>query len=159
MRRALTYFVVGVALCAPSPAAERRSWNKIRYAGGTVPIKTSPYDYNTKLTVSANPDSIVISIAPAKLFSPEQTVRLKPSQVVSLSSGAAAYRRVSEVPGAQVPPRSPSLFGYMQNTGMIGIVFDNDAGKREAILLETLYGWQFLPALEKLTGKDVEVAR
>ena len=159
MRAALTYLLVGVALCAPSPAAERRSWNKIRYVGGTVPIKTSPYDYNTKLTVSANPDSIVISIAPAKLFSQEQTVRLKPSQVVSLSSGPAAWRRVAEVPGAQVPPRPPSLFGFMQDHALVGIVFDNDSGKREAILLETVYGWQFLPALGKLTGKDIEVAK
>jgi hypothetical protein len=159
MRRALPYLLVGMTLCAPSPAAERRSWTKIRYIGGTVSIKTSPYDYNTKLTVSANPDGIVITIAPGKLFTAEQTLRIKPSQVVSLSSGPAAWRHVADVPGAQLPPRQPSLFGFMQDRALAAIVFDTDSGKREAVLLETLYWYEFMPALARLTGKDIEASR
>src|SRR3954468_16739700 len=116
MRRAVTCLLVGIALCAPAAAAERRSWHRIRYVGGTIPIKTSPYDYDTKLTISTGPDSIVIVIAPAKVFSSEQTVSIKPSQVVSLSVGTAARQRVSDVQGSQVPNRQPSLFGYMQDS-------------------------------------------
>jgi hypothetical protein len=157
MRRALPYLLVGMTLCAPSPAAERRSWTKIRYVGGTISIKSSPYDYNTKLTISTGPDSIVMVIAPAKVFRSEQTVSIKPSQVVSLSIGTAARQRVSEVPGAQLPPQQPSLFGYMQDRSLVGIVYDSDSGKREAVLLETYEA--FLPAISKLCGREIEVRR
>lgn len=148
-----------MAVCAPAAAAERRSWTKIRYAGGTLAIQTSPYDYNTKLTVSLNPDQISLEIAPAKLFSSAARVRFKPSQVISLSVGPLARRRVADVPGAQTPAAPPSLFGILHEESFIGIVWEDDAGKRQAVLLDTIFGWRFLPILRELSGKDVEGPR
>jgi hypothetical protein len=159
MRQAVTYFIVALALLAPVQAAERRSWNKIRHIGGTIPAPASAYDYNTKLTISTEPDAIIIEISPTKLFRQGQTVRLKPSRIVSISSGPAAWRHVADVPGANLPSKSPALFGVLKDNGYIGIVFEDEHGKRQAILLDSLFGWQFLPALGRLAGKDIEVAR
>lgn len=153
--RALLYILVGIALANASLAAERRSWNKIHYVGGTIPIKTSPYDWNAKLTVTANPSFIEIVISPAKLFAPQQTVKLDPSQVVSLSGGPAAWRHVADVSGAQLPSKPPSLFGILQDNALLGIVYET-GGKREAILLDSLLTWQILPVLRRVTGKTIE---
>lgn len=155
MCRALLYVVVGTASFSVAATAEQKSWNQIRYVGGTVAVKTSPYDWNTTLTAAANPDSIVLAIAPAKLFTPRQTVRIKPAQVKSLSYGLDAWRRVAEVPGAQLPSRPPTLFGLFENHFYFGIVYQTDDGKRAAILLDS-YSWgSILSALEALTGRPV----
>jgi hypothetical protein len=154
MRRAVTYILVGLALGASSTAAEKRSWNKIRYVGGTVAIKTSPFDWNVKLSVSAN-GVIVVTIAPAQIFSAEQTVRIKASQVVSLSSGLAAWRTVGEVSGVQLPVKPPSLFGVLQGYSLAGITYTTDDGKRGALLLDSQYNWQILLALKEVSGKEI----
>ncbi len=156
MRRALTFILLGASLSSAA-AAERKSWNKLRYAGGTLPIKTSPYDWNTKLTLTANPGSIEISVAPAKVFAAGQTVRLKPEQVISLSGGEEALRRVAEVEGAQLPARPPSLFGVLQSYAFMGIVYEEN-GKRGAVLLSGYSTWEILQALKLVTGKPIEVA-
>ena len=156
MRRFLPYIVAGILFCGVSAAAERKSWSKIRYVGGTVAIKTGQYDWNTTLTVSTNPASIVVSIAPAKMFAPSQTVSIKASQVVSLSDGPGAWRRVEEVPGAVLPPKPPTLFGLFDNHFYMGIVYRADDGKPGAILLDTLFLWKILPALKSVTGRPIE---
>ncbi|MBZ5618154.1 MAG: hypothetical protein LAQ69_05365 [Acidobacteriia bacterium] len=156
MRRAITWFVVVTALCTPSSSAERRSWNRIRYAGGTIPVKTSPYDWNTTLTVSVNPNMIVLEIAPVSVFQTKQIVRMKPSQVTSLSAGPAAWRRVGEVSGAQLPAKSPALFGLLKDFGFLGIVYQTDDGKSAAILLDSYFSWQMLRVLKAVTGKEIE---
>jgi hypothetical protein len=153
MRRALTYIVVA-ALCIPLIGAERKSWSKVRYVGGTIPVKASRYDWNTTLT--ANKDSIVVVIAPAVVFTPQQTVRIKPSQVTSLSFGETAWRRVGEVNGAQLPTKAPALFGLLGDRGFFGIVYQTDDGKPAAILLDSLFTWRILGALKELTGKTIE---
>ena len=155
MRRALTYFLVAAACCADL-SAEQKSWNKIRYAGGTVAIKTSPYDWNTTLSVSANPESVTIAIAPARMFSPKQTVKFKPSQITSLSAGSAAWHRVAEVPGAQLPSKTPTLFGLLEHHGYFGIVYETDDGKRGAVLLDSYFAFTILEILAGLSGKPVE---
>jgi len=137
-------------------AAERRSWSKLRYVGGTIPAKASRYDWNTELT--ANPDSIVVVIAPAVVFTPQQTVRIKPSQVTSLSVDEAAWRRVGEVKGAQLPAKTPALFGLLKDRGFIGIVYRTDDGKPAAMLLESLFTRRILAVLKELTGKTVETS-
>jgi hypothetical protein len=159
MRTALTYLLLAAGVCTPSAAAERRSWNRIQYVGGTIQIKTSPYDWNTTLT--ATPGLIEIVIAPAKLFTPQQSVRLKPSQVRSLSSGQAAWHRVGEVngaelPGSQFPVARPSLFGLRTRHGFIGIVFEADDGKPAALLLDSNFSVKILQFLRTITGKSVE---
>jgi hypothetical protein len=157
MRRALTYLIVIAALCVAAAGAERKSWSKIRYVGGTVPVKTSRYDWNTTLTISLNPDSIELAIAPAKAFATLRTVHIKPSQISSLSYGPAAWRRVAEVAGTQLPSKTPSLFGFMEHPGYLGIVYREDDGKRGAILLDTPYfSWNILSVLKQLTGKEIE---
>lgn len=154
MRRALTYIVVAAALCTPCPSAERKSWTKVRYIGGTVQVKTSRFDWNTTVTVDA--DAIVVDIAPATVFAPRRIVRIKPTQVVSLSAGEAAWRRVAEVAGSQLPAKQPTLFGLLQESGFVGLVYETDDGKRAAILLDTNFMWAIVPALTKVTGKQCE---
>jgi hypothetical protein len=154
MRRALTYVAVAAALGTPCFSAERNSWNMVRYVGGTVPVKTSRYDWNTTLTV--NHDAILVVIAPATVFAPQKTVRIKPSQVVSLSGGQAAWRHVAAVDGAKLPAKPPTLFGLLLDSGFLGLVYETDDGKRAAMLLDSNYTWAILPALTKVTGKAIE---
>jgi hypothetical protein len=155
MRRALTYSIVMALLCAPGTAAPRKSWNKIRYLGGTVHTKTSSYDWNTILTV--NPDSIVLVIARATLFTPQQTVSIKPSQVTSLSYGQAAWRQIGEVSGAQLPAKPPLLFGLLRTDfQFMGIIYQTEDGKRAALLLQSTFSSQILIVLQTLTGKTIE---
>lgn len=156
MRRALIYTLVAAAYSTASFAAEQKTWSKIRYVGGTVAIKTSPYDWNTTLTVASNSDSIVIVIAPAKLFTPRQTVKIRFSQVISLSYGPGAFRRVAEVPGSELPPKAPTLFGLLNGGGFFGIIYQADHGNRGAILLESYQSWSILGILEVLTGKPID---
>src|SRR5262249_896508 len=152
MRQALLYVLVGVALSTASPAADRKSWNKVRYLGGTAPIKTTPYDWNTTVTATLNPDSIEVVIAPAKLFAPPPTIRLKPAQIVSLSRGRAAWQHVSEVTGAHIPPKPPSLFGLLGGNSPLGIVYRADDGKLGALLLESYFGSSILLVLQEMSG-------
>ena len=156
MRRALTYIVMGAIACAIVTAAERKSWNKVRYMGGTVAVKTTPYDWNTTLTVSANPDTITITISPAKLFTPLQRIRLQPAQIVSLAGGPGAWRRVAEVSGVQLPGRPPTLFGVMlERHSYLGIIYESE-GKKAAILLDSYSSAEILDVLKAMTGKEVE---
>src|SRR5579871_3527738 len=160
MRPALTYIVVWAlleaALCAPAEAAERRSWNKVRYLGGTIEMTASRYDWNAKITVSTQPDSIVLVIYPAKVFTSEQTIRIAPDHVLSLSGGPVAWQRLADIQGAHLPPKPPALFGLLQNYQLMAIVYDSGDGKRSAVLLESLFTWQILPILKKLTGKPID---
>jgi hypothetical protein len=156
LRRTLTSLVVAVALCGTGSSADRKSWNKIRYIGGTIPVRTSPYDWNATLTVNSQPPSIVVEIAPASVFSAKRTVRIAASQVVSLSAGPAAWRRVGEVSGALLPARPQALFGLLQDDGYLGIVYRTEDGKQAAVLLEARLVWQMLPMLRSTTGKTVE---
>jgi opacity protein-like surface antigen len=154
MRRALTYLVVAAMLAPPCSAAERKSWNQIRYIGGTVQIKTSRYDWNTTLTLGS--DAIVVEIAPATVFGAKKTVRVKFSQVVSLSSSEAAWQHVAAVDGAQLPARHPKLFGMLEEYGFLGIVYKGDDGKRAAMLLDSIFSTIISNTLTKATGRPIE---
>jgi hypothetical protein len=154
MRRALTYIVVATVLCQPSSSAERKSWNQIRYIGGTVSIKSSRYDWNTTLTVTA--DDIVVEIAPATVFGAKKTVHIKLSQVLSLSSNDLAWQRVAAVDGAQLPAKRPTLFGMLDEYGFLGLVYETDDGKRASMLLDSNFSPAILRVLAKATGKPIE---
>jgi len=156
MGRALTYIAVATALCGAGLSADRKSWNKIRYVGGTLAVKTSSYDWNATLIISTGPPSIDISIAPGVLFSPKRMVHIAPSRVTSISMGQAAWRRVAEVSGSALPAKAPPLFGLLRDNSSLGIVYQADDGKRAAVLLETRLVWQILPVLKSVTGKAVE---
>jgi len=156
MLRALAYGIGMSALCTPCRGAERNSWNKLRYVGGTLQVKVSPYDYNTTLTVES--DSILLAFARASVFTPQPKVRIPASQVISLSYGRGAWRRVALVDGAHVPAKIPTLFGLLADYVSVGIVYQADNGKRAAILLQgpEWQTWQILRALTKATGKPIE---
>src|SRR5215467_7054838 len=128
MRRAVRYLWLAVALSALCAAAERKSWTKVRYVGGTIPIRASPYDWNTTLTVTYKPDGITLVIAPASVFAHQQTVRLESSRITTLVAGPGAWQRVAEVSGAQLPAHPPTLFGLLQNHGFLGILYQDDNG-------------------------------
>jgi len=156
MRRLITCLLVTLAICGAASAEERKSWSKIRYVGGTLPVKSSPYDYNTTLTVTSKPDTLTMVIAPSKAFAPLQTVRIQISQIFSISRGRGAWRRVSEVSGSRLPSRPPTLFGLLEDHGFLGIVYQADDGKRAAVLLSSYYSMEILIVLEALSGKEIE---
>jgi hypothetical protein len=157
MRHALTYIVVGLALGAPGMAGDRVSWNKVRYIGGTSDIKTTPYDWNTKLTLSANPDLITITVAPARLFQSQQTIRIKAELVLELFEGPGSWRRVAEVNGAKLPAKSPVLFGVMREPHFyLGIIYQTEDRKKAAILLESYFCGEIAYALKNITGTQIE---
>jgi hypothetical protein len=149
--------VVATLFCQPCAAAERKSWNQIRYIGGTVQIKTSRYDWNTTLTLST--DAIVVEIAPATVFGARKTVSIKFSQVVSLSANGAAWQHVAAVDGAQLPAQHPKLFGVLEDYAFLGLVYETDDGKRAAMLLDSNFSGMILKALTKLTSKPVEYSK
>jgi hypothetical protein len=160
MPRAFGYLLAIAAIGALCSAAERRSWNKVQYIGGTIPIKTSPYDWNTTVTITSNPDSVVLVIAPASLSGHRQTVRLKPSQIAAVVSGPGAWQRVADVRGAQLPSKRPTLFGLLLEYPLAGILFQSDDGKPAAVLLNAPSDSSgILRALEIVTGKPTEYAK
>src|SRR5579863_10136347 len=154
MRLALRFLIAIATIGALCSAAERKSWNKIRYVGGTIPIKASPYDWNTTLTVTSNPDSISLVIAPSSVFGRQQTVHLKPSQITSVVTGPGAWQRVAGVAGAQLPAKPHTLFGLIVDHAFLGILYRGDDGKPGAILIDSLMPDQIARVLEALTGKS-----
>jgi hypothetical protein len=130
------------------------SWNKIRYAGGTVTAKVNPYDWNTTLTVT--PDKIVL------VFGRRNTLELSPSQVTGLSYGEEAYRRVADMVALSVVFLNPLvLFGILHQSKnhFVGIEFRAADGKPGAVLLEAdknIYR-AILETLKTVTGKPVKI--
>jgi hypothetical protein len=160
MRRGFRYLLVLAAIGALCSAAERKSWNKVQYIGGTLPIKASPYDWTTTVTITSNPDSVVVVIAPASVFGHQQTVRLKPSQITAVVCGSGAWQRVADVSGAQLPSKRPTLFGLLLDFAFVGILYQTDDGKPAAMLLNSPYAAAGIGRLlEALTGRPTEYAK
>lgn len=152
MRRTVAVCVLLTFSWMQAPGASRNSWNKIRYRGGTVAAKVDAWDWNTTLTV--NPDEIVV------IFAPRTTVRIKQSQVDSISYGQEAHRRVGDIVALSFVLGPLALFGLLQHPQdhLVGIVYHTDDGKRGAILLETPSYWVILQALKTATGKPVDIS-
>jgi hypothetical protein len=159
MRRALQVVFVLAAIGAICSAAERKSWNRVRYVGGTIAIRASPYDWNTTVTVTANPGTITLVIAPASVFGHGQTVRFQASQIAAVLSGPGAWQRVAEVAGAEMPSKPPTLFGMLQRHAFLGILYRGDDGKPAAVLLDTFLSFQISRYIEALTGKPTEYVK
>jgi len=146
-----------VAACSAAWSAPRHSWNRVFYAGGTVQIKTSPYDWNTVLTVT--PDVITVTISPSSIFGASQTVRIKPSQVVAIWYDTSAWIHAAEVPGARIPAKPPTLFGLLMDSvdyASFAIIYEAADGKRGALLFESAYSGAILNVLKDVTGKTAE---
>jgi hypothetical protein len=136
--------------------AEGNSWNKIRYAGGTVPARVNPYDWNTTLTVT--PDTIVL------MFAHRTTLKLAPAQVTALSYGEEAYRRVADMVTLSLVFLNPlMLFGilHQSRSHFVGIEFRAADGKPGAVLLEADKNnyRAILEALKTVTGQPVHDTR
>jgi hypothetical protein len=150
MRRAIAVTAVLAILGSPAAWARTPSWNKIHYLGGTIDVKVNPFDWNAMLTIE--PDAIVL------VFAPRKTVRIKPSQIMSITQGPEAHRKISEIVTLDPQSKPVPLFGMIRNQGgMIGIVYQTDDGKTGAVLLGALYHWTILQALATATGKTVEI--
>jgi hypothetical protein len=151
MRRIVAVILVLALASGEAAAAPRNSWNKIRYRGGTVQAHVDPWDWNTTLTVK--PDIIVL------VFSPHTSVRIKPSQVHSISYGQEAHRRVEDIVALGVLVGPFALFGllHVSKDQLVGIVYDTDDGKEGAVLLETPLALTILKALREVTGKSIDV--
>jgi hypothetical protein len=135
--------------------ADGNSWNKIRYAGGTVAAKVNPYDWNTTLTVT--PDTIIL------MFAHRTTLKLAPSQVTALSYGQEAHRRVADMVALSVVFLNPlMLFGILHQSKnhFVGIEFRAADGKPGAVLLEADKNnyRAILEALKTVTGQPVHNA-
>jgi hypothetical protein len=156
-RRVLVSAVLAAGTIAPGWCAPKTSWNKVYYVGGTVDVKSGNYDWNTTITITAK--EITIAVNATTIFSSGQTLRLKPSQITSIWFGPSAWLRVSEVPGAKLPPKPPSLFGMMAASAdfaSLGILFETPDGKRGAVLIESAYTGAIIVALKNATGKPIE---
>jgi hypothetical protein len=151
MRRIVAVMVALALASSEAVAAPRNSWNKIRYRGGTVQARVDPWDWNTTLTVK--PDLIVL------VFSPHTTVRIKPSEVRSISYGQEAHRRVEDIVALGVLVGPFALFGllHVSKDQLVGIVYDTEDGKQGAVLLETPLALTILKALKEATGKAIDV--
>jgi hypothetical protein len=167
MRRTVTW-IVALALAGSPPFwGQTSSWNKLRYAGGTLAVTVNPYDWDTTLTVTG--DAIVVSFAHGIAV---QRLRIKPGQVTALSYGEEAHRRVSDIvaEGVLFPPLA--LFGllhkskahfigieYHASTSTVGKV-DFDIGKPGAILLEADKNnyRAILLVLKTVSGRPVQYA-
>ena len=135
-------------------SAQGNSWNKIRYAGGTVEAKVNPFDWNTALTVS--PSAIAIT------FGPKTGLRLDPVQVTALSYGREAHRRVADMVALSLVATPVALFGLLHKstTHFVGIEYRAPGGKSGAVLLEAGKNnyRPILAALQAATGKPVRNA-
>ena len=153
MRRTVASIVVLAMFALPLNGGDSTTWNKLRYAGGTVEVKVNPYDYNTTLKVTS--DAITLSFTHSKVV-----VRIKPDQVTSLSYGQEAHRRVADVVALSVVLSPLALFGllHVSKDHFIGIVYHTEDGKPAAVLLEadkTNY-WLILQVLKGVTGKPAD---
>jgi hypothetical protein len=153
MRRTAAICVILAVSSVQAAGVPRNSWNKIRYRGGTVAAKVDSWDWNTTLTVK--PDEIVV------VFAPRTTVRIKPSQVDSISYGQEAHKRVEDIVALSVVLGPFALFGLLHHSQdhLVGIVYHTDDGKHGALLLETPLYLPILQALKTATGKPVDFSR
>ena len=150
MRTLLTLALFATLMAA---AAERKSWSRVRYLGGTTEVKTSRYDWNTTITVTV--DEITVTIDPIKAFAERSVIRLKPSEITGLAYGPGAWRRVSERVPAIAQRKPTRLFGVIVDYNAMAILYES-GGKPGALLFESPDQWLILRTLETLSGKPVE---
>jgi hypothetical protein len=154
MSRIVAWILVLALAGPPRLWAGGNSWNKLRYAGGTVEAKVNDFDWNTTLTVT--PDAVVV------VFAHRRTLSLKPVQVTALSYGQEAHRRVADMVALSFVVTPLALVGLLHTSKVhfVGIEFRGEDGKPGAILLEADKNnyRAILEALKVVTGKPVQNA-
>jgi hypothetical protein len=150
-RRAIAAALAGL-LVAGVGFAQAKSWNKIRYQGGTVEAKVNPFDWNTTLTVRQGELELV--------FAGRKRVVIPVADVGRVSYGQKAYRRVADMAVLSVFATPVALFGLLHKSKdhIVSIEYKMPDGKTGAVLL-TVHKDQYeglLRALQAATGKPVE---
>lgn len=150
-RRATAAALAGL-LMAGGSSAQSNSWNKIRYQGGTVDAKVNPFDWNTTLTV--RPGELDL------LFAGRKRLVIPVADVVTVSYGQKAYRRVADMAVLSVFATPLALFGLLHKSKdhIVGIEYKTPDGKTGAVLL-TVHKDHYedlLRAVKAATGKPVE---
>ena len=151
-RRGLAILALLLLALAQTATAAGGTWNKIRYQGGTIEAKVNPFDWNTTIRLTST--AIQIDFASLK------TVTIEARNVIALTSGDMARRRVADMLVFTPTSRPIPLFGII-HTGkdhLVGIEFKNLDGSRGAILLlvhKDSYR-ELLQGISSLTGKPVE---
>lgn len=150
-RRFLATSLTGLLL-ANAPAAPVNSWNKIRYQGGTIEAKVNPFDWNTTVTIRPNELDV--------LFAGQKRVLIPVADIVGVSYGQRAYRRVADMAVLSVFATPVALFGILHKSKdhIVGIEYKQADGKTGAILL-TVHKDHYaalLTALKAATGKAVD---
>jgi hypothetical protein len=154
-RRSKIWLVPALAwslLPGQSVAAGDRSWNKIRYQGGTVDVKVNPFDWNTTLRISG--PQIELN------FSGRRKITIEGRSVTVLSRGDIAYRRIIDLISGNGSSRPVPLFGLLQSDRdhLIGVEFKSSNGSHSAVLLliqRDSYK-EVLGALSEVTGQPVK---
>jgi hypothetical protein len=150
-RRAIAAALAGL-LVAGVGSAQVKSWNKIRYQGGTVEAKVNPFDWNTTLTLRQGELEL--------LFAGRKRVVIPVADVGRLSYGQKAYRRVADMAVLSVFATPVALFGLLHKSKdhIVSIEYKMPDGNTGAVLL-TVHKDQYeglLRALQAATGKPVE---
>jgi hypothetical protein len=103
---------------------------KVRYNGGSIPTTVKPDDWDNKLSVA--PDAIVLALKDG------QVITISPKQVVSLSYGQEAHRRVGTAIGLAVLSLGIGALSALHKTKLhyIGINFNDKDGKKQGVLLQ-----------------------
>lgn len=168
MRKVLVYLLVAAAIGELS-GADRQSWNRIRYFGGTPHFKTASYDWNTTLTLTSNPDAVELEVAPSSFLGHMQKLTLKASQITSVITGPGAWQRVADVSGARLAAKPHGIFGLLNRNPpafrnfdtFLAILYQGGDGKPAAILLDCQFFTNLMisRALETMTGKPAIYAK
>ena len=144
--------VAGVGSGQVKPNSQTQSWNKIRYQGGTVEAKVNPFDWNTTLTLRQGELELV--------FAGRKRVVIPVADVMTVSYGQKAYRRVADMAVLSVFATPVALFGLLHKSKdhIVSVEYRMPDGKTGAVLL-TVHKDQYeglLQALQAATGKPVE---
>ena len=142
-----------LCLLAGLPAyAADKSWNMIRYQGGTVEAKVNPFDWNTTLTI--------VNGGVDLNFAGRKRLRIEASDITVLSFGESAYKHVSDIASLRYAPKPVKLFGMLSKPRdhLVSIEFKTAGGTVGGVLLEVYFGhsMELLHALRILTGKPVD---
>ncbi len=133
--------------------AQGNTFDKVRYNGGSISTTVKPDDWDNKLNVTS--EAIVLALKDG------QSISINPKDVVSLSYGQEAHRRVGTAVGLAVISLGIGALSALHKTKLhyIGINFTDKDGKKQGVLLQGDKGnfRAILVALQGVTGVPISV--
>lgn len=147
-RRLVAGLFASLAVAAPAP----NRWNKLRYQGGTFDAKVNPFDWNTTLTLLPGQLELV--------FAGRKRLKIPLANVVALSYGQKAYRRIADLAVLSLLVTPGALFGLLHKSKdhLVAIEYKGPNGEPGGVLLtahKDVYR-ELLQVLKMATGKPVE---